>query len=360
MATHLKKTQQGLVAEAKWVAATARKYFEGFRGVDEGRKRKLLPESRLLAFEAAIAQLEGAIGGRRVASNKQVGATQAEGQRRSRLYDVLRELREEVKLGLPEERGVGRAFGVGTRMSRNSTPRVLRVARGVLASWAQEGFREAVMEIGITGARMASVRVLTEGLEKAQTDQDGMCGVARGKTILKGAQLEKVQREVVYVRRAARFVFRKQPAVLAEFAGTMRGKRRRGARSGAGEGEGSGSLAGGPRRAARRRRGGAGRPQGAAQAQRGEGEERQGQDGSSSRQDGSSRRQVSPSAGQGRSSLRQVGSSARQEGSSRRQDDSFLRQEGSFSRTDGPSSRGRAASRTVGGAAPRKRRRRRG
>ena len=216
----------------------------GFRAADVERKRKLLPESRLLAFEAAIARLEGAIGGRMVASSKQLSATQAEGQRRSRLYDVLRELREEVKLGLPEEVGVGQAFGVGTRMSRNSTPRVLRVARGVLASWAQEGFREAVMEIGITGARMASVRVLTEELEKAQTDQDGMCRRARGKTISKGAQLEKVQREMVYVRRVARFVFREQPAVLATFAGTMRGAvKRRVARPGAAEGDGSGSVA---------------------------------------------------------------------------------------------------------------------
>jgi hypothetical protein len=353
MARHPKQTEERLIAEARLLAATVRRHFAGFQAADAGRKRKFLPESRLLAFEAAIARLRGAIGGRALASTKQLGATDAEAERRSRLYEVIRALREEVKLGLPEDPATGKAFGVGMRMSHNSTPRVLAVAQVMLSSWGREEFREPVMRIGVTEARMEEVRELTVGLAKDQAKQDLMCGAARGQTLAKDAQLAKVQQEMVYVRRVARFVFGKEPAVLVEFMGKVRrgAKRRRGARAAGEEGKRRGRAGGSSRKgvpSSREERGSL-RQDGSSLRQ----------DGPSLRQDGSSLRQDGPSLRQDGSSLRQDGSSLRQSGSSLRQDGSSLRQDGPSANKEGSFPRRRAASGRDAGAAPHVRRRRR-
>jgi hypothetical protein len=290
MATHPKQAQHGIVAEARLVAAMTREHFAAFAAADAQRKVKFLPESRLGAFEGAVAELEKAIGGRMVAFTSQMGATWAEGELRTRLYAVLRDVREEVKLGYLGDAAIGYAFGVGVRMSGNSTPRVLSVARRVLASWERPEYREAAMNVGIAHARMEEVRGLTEALGTAQAAQDVMCGAARGQTLVKDEQLAKVRRETVYLRRVARFVFRKQPEVLAAFASTV------------------------PRRVARRR---------VSQVLEGQGVDPQGQGAALRRQRASSPRQ-------GASSSRQEAAFPRQDASSLGQDGSFPRQEGAF------------------------------
>jgi hypothetical protein len=221
MATKPKRREYELTADARRVADAARRHLSVFEAADAGRRKKLLPVERLVAFEGAIAELARAMGLQITTRSVTMKATAELAAQRRELREKVRDIRDEVRLGHRGDRGVGRAFGVGMRLGEKSTPEVLTVAQGVLSSWEEAGFRAAAMAVGITEARIEDVRVLARALAETGTKRSLLRGKGRGRTRLKRELLEKVRAETVYVREVAQVVLRKRPELLVEFASTL-------------------------------------------------------------------------------------------------------------------------------------------
>jgi hypothetical protein len=234
MATRPRQTEYDAIADAKHVVAMTRSHFAAIAAADAQRKGKLLPESRLAAFEASIAAFEQAVATRGATFTAQVGIGFAKGRQRAELLTTLVEIRDEVKLGRPDDAAMGRAFGVGMRLDRRSTIRLLVVGQLVLSSWGNPAFAQAAVDLGITAERIARLRALVDGLIDAQVEHSSMRGVGRGQTLDKKQELRKMRRETTYLRSVARLVFRQQPEVLVEFSSPVRRGtvRPRGPRSG--------------------------------------------------------------------------------------------------------------------------------
>src|SRR5262245_59988962 len=116
MATKPKRREYELEADARRVAAAARRHLSVVEAADAGREKKLLPVERLVAFEGAISEFARAMGRQITTRSVAVGATAELGAQRRELREKLREIRDEVRVGHRGKRGVGRAFGVGMRL----------------------------------------------------------------------------------------------------------------------------------------------------------------------------------------------------------------------------------------------------
>lgn len=233
MATKPKRREAEVTADARHVAAAARRHLSMFEAADAGRSKKLLPLDRLAAFEGSIAALEVAMGRQITTRAVTMGATAVLDVQRRTLREKLRDLRDEVRLGHREDPSIGRAFGVGRRLGQKSTPEVLAVAEGVLATWKEPEFRAAAMAVGVTEARIEEVRELTRALGQAGVKRGLLQGRGHGRTRLKQELLEKVRAETVYLRGVAQVVLRRQPEVLVEFASPLPRRRvRTGERAG--------------------------------------------------------------------------------------------------------------------------------
>ena len=221
MATRPKQTEQDIIADGKHVVGAARDHFAEIMAADMRRKNKLLTEARLTTFESSIANLERAVGGHAVIFSSLVGATALEGQQRSQLYNLIKDIRAEVKLGNSGITKVGRAYGVGVRLNARSTPAVLNVAQRILSAWEEPEYRQAALDAGVAEESIEELRRLTESLGGADTRQKMTRGTGIGQTGMKRQLLRTVRSETAYLRRVARLVFRNQPEVLAEFASAL-------------------------------------------------------------------------------------------------------------------------------------------
>lgn len=222
MATRPRQTEYDAIVDGRHVAHMARLHFAAISAADARRKDKLLPEHRLVAFEAAIADFEQAVATRGATRTNQMGAGIAKGEKRAELLSLLVEIRDVMKLGRPGDRAVGRAFGVGLRLDRRSTSRLLAAGQVVLASWEEPEFGQVAMDLGITAEDIARLRELVDGLGTLQTEHGLVRGVGRGQTIRKKEGLRRLRRETTYLRNVARLVFRRRPEVLVEFKSPVR------------------------------------------------------------------------------------------------------------------------------------------
>jgi hypothetical protein len=222
MATRPRQTEYDAIVDGRHVVHTARLHFAAITAADARRKDKLLPEHRLAAFEAAIADFEQAVATREAMRTAQIGAGLAKGRQRAELFSLLAEIRDVVKLGRPRDRAVGRAFGVGLRLDRRSTSRLLAAGQVVLASWEKPEFGQVAMNLGITAESIARLRALVEGLGTLHTEHALVRGEGHGQTLSKKQGLGKLRRETTYLRNVARLVFRLQPEVLVEFKSPVR------------------------------------------------------------------------------------------------------------------------------------------
>lgn len=222
MATRPRQTEYDAIADGKHIANMTRIHFEAIAAADARRKDKLLPESRLVAFEASIVRFVNAIGRRGATLTAQVGIGIAKGRQRAELLAALVEIRDEVKLGRPGDRAMGCAFGVGMRLDRRSTPRLLAAGHVVLSSWSKPELGQAAMDLGITAERIARLRALVEGLAASHTRHGLMRGEGHGQTLDKKDELRRLRRETTYLRSVARLVFRRQPVVMIQFASPVR------------------------------------------------------------------------------------------------------------------------------------------
>ncbi|HEX2570990.1 MAG TPA: hypothetical protein VH877_15630 [Polyangia bacterium] len=255
MATRPRQTEYDAIVDGRHVVHMARLHFAAIAAADARRKHKLLPEERLAAFEATIEGFEWVVAERGATLTRQIRAGMIKAQRRAELFSLLAEIRDVIKLGRPGDRSLGRAFGVGLRLDKRSTSRLLTAGQVVLSSWERPEFGPVAVDLGITAESIARLRALVEGLVALQTEHGTMRAVGRGQSLNKKLDLRKLRRETTYLRNVARIVFRHAPEVLIEFASPVRrvtvkprGARagRRGGEGGTGEGAEGGASGSGP------------------------------------------------------------------------------------------------------------------
>lgn len=222
MATRPRQTEYDAIVNGRLMIHMTRLHFTAIAAADAGRKNKLLPEQRLEAFEASIADFEQAVAARGAMLTAQIGAGIAKGRERGELFALLVEIRAVIKLGGSGDRAVGRAFGVGLRLDRRSTSRLLAAGQVVLSSWEKPEFGQVAIDLGITAEWMARLRALVQGLGRLHTQHGTMRGVGHGQSLLKKQDLRKLRRETTYLHNVARLVFRLQPEVLIEFTSSVR------------------------------------------------------------------------------------------------------------------------------------------
>jgi hypothetical protein len=218
MATRPKQTDQDIIADGKLVAGATRTRFGEIAAADARRKTPFLPETRLSAFEDMVSRFERMVGGQTVAASDRIGATASEEGERAQVYALVQEIRDEVTLGHPKDPGIGHAFGVGAKLSPQSTPRVLTAAQGILSAWEKPEYRQAAIDAGVSEERMETLRSHTEALGAANVSQGLAHGAAVGQTQTKQQLRRMVRSEATYLRRVAKVVFRRQPEVLSLFA----------------------------------------------------------------------------------------------------------------------------------------------
>ncbi|HEX2569084.1 MAG TPA: hypothetical protein VH877_05940 [Polyangia bacterium] len=218
MATRSKQTDQDIIADGKLVAGATRTRFGEIAAADARRKTPFLPETRLSSFEDMVFRFERMVGGQNVAASDRLGATRSEEGERAQVYALVQEIRDEVTLGNPQNPGVGHAFGVGAKLSPQSTPRVLTAAQGILSAWEKPTYRQAALDAGVSEERIETLRSHTLALGEANVSQGLAQGAAVGQTQTKQQLRRMVRSETTYMRRVAKVVFRRQPEALALFA----------------------------------------------------------------------------------------------------------------------------------------------
>lgn len=221
MATKPKQTAIDILADARQVAARARTHTKTFARADAGRRRKLLTPAALRELERAIRECEKAIGQQAVGQRAVAAATRLEVMLRRRLFHALVTIRDDVRLGYPDDRSLARAFGAGASPSPTSTPELLAAASAVTEAYGIVANRRAALETGVTPARITRVATLRAALAAADTSQNTRISVRKGATVAKDAALRDVRRRTAHVRQVARHVFRGNRAVLAQFAPTL-------------------------------------------------------------------------------------------------------------------------------------------
>jgi hypothetical protein len=209
-----------IAADARQMLARARAHAKAFAKADAGRKKKLLDAAWMRGFEDAIRGLEKAVAAQTTGKGVVVVATSAEVKLRAQLFDALATIRDDIKLSYPDDRALGRAFGVGQRVTAKLTGPLLTAAAAIEDAYAGPHKRTAA-DAGITPARVAMVAKLRIALAKADTDQNERLSARKGATVAKNEVLDRVRKGAAHVRTVAKHVFRGDKKALAEFTSTL-------------------------------------------------------------------------------------------------------------------------------------------
>ena len=143
MTTRPKNKSEDIVADGRQVLARYRQHRAAFEEADRNRKAKLLGPALISKIEKALVAAERAIGTQQVLAHVVATTTRQEEALRAEVFEQLSNIRAEVKLAYPNDRGIARAFGVGKKIAPRSTPGLLEAASAVIESFAESTFRTA-------------------------------------------------------------------------------------------------------------------------------------------------------------------------------------------------------------------------
>ncbi|HEY1958039.1 MAG TPA: hypothetical protein VGH28_20600 [Polyangiaceae bacterium] len=149
------------------------------------------------AFVAKLRADMKALDGAKAVSTKQ--ATQKEIAARAALRGPLQSLRDDVSETLPDDREARHAFGVGKKLSDNSTPVLLKAADDVVSAFATYG--NAVAPAGVNQKRVDQIKALRAALAAADSSQRDVMGAKKATNATSNALLKSVQKRSVLVRK---------------------------------------------------------------------------------------------------------------------------------------------------------------
>jgi hypothetical protein len=212
-----------ILADARHVLLGAQKNASKLRAADRGRSAKLFAggfDSFVSNLASSIRTTERSVGAQAVSAKGVKAATATEKGGRDALFVALVTIRDDIALSYPSDKALAEAFGVGARIARHSTPKLLAVASTVLEAYAQPVHRKAAAAAGVTPARMRQCARLRDTLASADASQNAQLSVRKGSTAGKRDALSAIARDVAHLRKVAKHVLRGDALALAAFAST--------------------------------------------------------------------------------------------------------------------------------------------
>ena len=216
--TRRARGDQDVLDDARLVARVARANLKGFQKYDAARQQKLLPATRLTAYDAQIQRAGVLVGGRRTAKVATVAATRTEEKARVVVFDLVSEARGVIKAGVKNDASMLEACLVGVSLDPKSTSRLITAAADLQQALEKnKGYRERAAKLGITKAFIATLVAARRALILADTSQGEAAGVGVATTAEKTAARKELERETAYVRSVAKLAFKGQPKILNQF-----------------------------------------------------------------------------------------------------------------------------------------------
>jgi hypothetical protein len=213
--------QEPILVDARNVSKAARAVHKGFRAYDAERKVKLLPTSRLDAFDALIKSGATLIGGARARKAVTKGATQTEHRARLVVWNLVQEARGLVNLAVTDDATMREAFLVGADVKPVSTTSLVKAAGDIEQAWKQPQYRERATALGITKGMVGKLAAARRALTAADTTQRGEIATRVGATSNGKSTLRKIELETAYIRRVAKRAFKGDEIALLKFQKTI-------------------------------------------------------------------------------------------------------------------------------------------
>jgi hypothetical protein len=208
--------------DARHVLGTARKHQKEFLAADKGKKKVRVSAALLNGMDANIHAISNATSAVATSRARKEQATAIETKARMPLYETLIDIRDDIATIHEDDKAVQRAFGVGTRIDKNSTPILLKLASDILHSIESDsGLGKAAREAGINAARVTQLRKVYQALANAQETQVSAIAGSRIDSVDKKKLSSAIKKDTAFIRKVASVVFRKDPKTLKEFASTL-------------------------------------------------------------------------------------------------------------------------------------------
>lgn len=207
-----------MLDDAKNVVTAARKYQKQFAAADKGKKVVRVGPAFLNSVAANIALFEKVRGDVVVGKTTKESATAVEVRARGPVYETIIDIRDDVATTHRGNTAVAKAFGMGARIDRNSTPGLLKVAGDILSVVkGDKALAKAADEAGVNASRLAQLKKAYDALAKAQEGQVSAISKARTGAVDRKTLHKSINGDVAFIRKVATVVFRKDPKVLKEF-----------------------------------------------------------------------------------------------------------------------------------------------
>ena len=139
MPTRPEHSEQAILKDARDVLAVAKKRIKDFVAADKDKKIKTISPAFLTALAkklgdyAAVAREQG----KGKESSKK--ATRGEQAQRKALSDAMVEIRNDIRDTYPDDAALQRAFGVGRKLTRDSTPLLVTAAGDLCSAFDTHG-----------------------------------------------------------------------------------------------------------------------------------------------------------------------------------------------------------------------------
>lgn len=208
--------------DARHLSGVTRKHLKEFASADKGKKKVRVSAGFLDALDSkinAVAKAAASVASTR--THKEI-VTASEVKARAPLAEALIELRDDVATIHEDDKAVQRAFGVGSRIDKSSTPILLKLASDILhVVENNKVLAAAAKEAGVDATRIKQLRKAHDTLAKAQSDQVSAIAGSRLDGVDKRALTRAIQKDVTFIHKVAAIIFRKNPKALKEFASTL-------------------------------------------------------------------------------------------------------------------------------------------
>ncbi len=208
--------------DARHLSRVARKHVKEFAAADKGKKKVRVSAALLNALDSkinAVGKASAAVASTRTHKEH---ATASEVKARAPLAEALIEIRDDVATIHDDDKAVRRAFGVGARIDKSSTPILLKLASDILyVVESDKPLAAAAKEAGIDATRIKQLRKAHDALANAQSDQVSAIADSRLDGVDKREFTRAIQKDVTFIHKVAAIVFRKSPKTMKEFASTL-------------------------------------------------------------------------------------------------------------------------------------------
>jgi len=117
----------------------------------------------------------------------------------------------------PDDKGIGRAFGVGAGIDAKKTGALMQLAGQLTEAFASKEWNARATAAGVTQARIDAVTAQRSSLSGADVSQQGLFATNVDGTVQKDALLKAVSGSTTYARKVAGVVLKGNATALASF-----------------------------------------------------------------------------------------------------------------------------------------------